>query len=183
MKFVKVMFEKTSGANSSFKYELNKINECNNWNPLAKSGKDFGGFNYATEDCILRWLHRGNTIYDVEIPADAEVVKLQGATTVYRANKIIIKNPRKVNDDMAYQFYKISNIPEKSYYKALAVVCIMGYKKTAYAILNDKVNKNNINQVIDEWNNFIDHGGKSDRRNINKLVYEIENTLKNIKMC
>ena len=52
-----------------------------------------------------------------------------------------------------------------------------------YTILNDKVNKNNINQVIDEWNDFIDHGGKSDRKNINKLVYEIEKTLKNIKMC
>lgn len=97
-------------------------------------------------------------------------MKLQGATIVYRTNKIIIKNPRKVTDDMAYQFYKISNIPEKSYYKALAA-----------AILNDKVNKNNINQVIDEWNDFIDHGGKSDRKNINKLVYEIENILKILK--
>lgn len=29
-----------------------------------------------------------------------------------------------------------------------------------YAILNDKVNKNNINQVIDEWNDLIDHGEK-----------------------
>lgn len=29
-----------------------------------------------------------------------------------------------------------------------------------YAILKDKVNKNNINQVIDEWNDFIDHGEK-----------------------
>ena len=36
-----------------------------------------------------------------------------------------------------------------------------------YAILNDKVNKNNINQVIDEWNDFIDHGEKSCRKNIN----------------
>lgn len=108
-------------------------------------------------------------------------MKLQGATIVYRTNKIIIKNPRKVTDDMAYQFYKISNIPEKSYYKALAAVCVMGYKKTAYAILNDNVNKNNINQVIDEWNDFIVHGAKSDRKNINKLVYEIENTLKILK--
>ena len=58
----------------------------------------------------------------------------------------------------------------------------MGYKKITYSILNNKVNKNNINQVIDEWNDFINHGGKSDRKNINKLVYEIENTLKNIKM-
>ena len=88
-KFVKVMYGTTSGAKSDFVYKLNEINIANNWNPKANNGKDFGGFNYCSEECILRWLHRGDTIYDVEIPDDAEVVKLQGATIVYRTNKII----------------------------------------------------------------------------------------------
>lgn len=59
-------------------------------NPTAENGKDFGGFNYCKEDSILRWLHRGDTIYDVEIP------------------------------------------------------------KTAHQILKDKVNKNNIDEVLSE---------------------------------
>ena len=180
-KFVKVMFGTTSGAKSDFKYKVNEVNISEHWNPTAEKGRDFGGFNYTTEDCILRWLHRGDTIYDVEIPDDAENIKLDGATTVYRANKIIINNPRKVDDDLALHFYKISKIPEKSYYKALGVVSIMNYQKTAYAILKDKVNKNNIDNVLEECNDFISHGDKNDRKDVNNLVNEVEKYLYEIK--
>ena len=180
MKFVKVINGTTSDA-GDFEYKVNEVNIANNWNPTSKCGKDFGGFNYATEDSILRWLHRGDTIYDVEIPDDAEVVKLQGATIVYRTNKIIVKNPRKVTDDMALYFYEISKIPQRSYYKALAAVSVMNYKKTAYAILKDKVNKNNINEVLEEWNDFIEHGNQEDRINVNDLIGIIENKLYELK--
>ena len=79
-------------------------------------------------------MHRVDTIYDVEIPEDAENVKLEGSTVIYRANKIIIKNLRKVDDELVLYFYQISKIPEKSYYKALGVVTIMNYEKTSYQI-------------------------------------------------
>lgn len=180
-KYVKVMFGTTSGAKSDFNYKINEVNVSNNWNPTAEKGRDFGGFNYTTKDCILRWLHRGDTIYDVEVPADAENIKLDGATTIYRTNKIIISNPRKVDDELAFHFYKISNIPEKSYYKALGVVSIMNYKNTAYAIIKEKVNKNNIDYVLEEWNDFISHGDKNDRKDLNGLVKEIEDYLYEIK--
>lgn len=180
-KYVKVMFGTTSGAKSDFKYKINEVNIANNWNPTAEKGRDFGGFNYCSEDCILRWLHRGDTIYDVTVPEDAENIRLDGATIIYRTNKIIINNPRKVDDDLALYFYKISKIPEKSYYKALGVVSIMNYRKTAYAILKDKVNKNNIDTVLEEWNDFISHDGKNDRKNVNSIVCEIEKYLYEIK--
>lgn len=157
------------------------MNISKNWNPKAKFGEDFGGFNYCDEKCILRWLHRGDIIYDVEIPEGAENIKIDGATTIYRTNKIIIKNPRKVDDDLAFHFYEISKIPERSYYKALAVVSIMNYEKTAKAILKDKVNKDNIDIVLEEWNDFIKHGGKDNRRDMNNLVIEIDNELNKIK--
>lgn len=180
-KFVKVMFGTTSGAKSDFNYKLNEINIANNWNPKATNGKDFGGFNYCSEECILRWLHRGDTIYDIEIPNDAENIKLDGATTIFRTNKIIISNPRKVNDELALHFYKISKIPEKSYYKALGAVSIMNYKQTAYAIIKDKINKDNIDEVLEEWNDFISHGVKNDRKNLNGLVKEVNDYLYEIK--
>lgn len=179
-KYVRVMDGITSNA-GGFEYKLNEVNIANNWNPTASSGKEFGGFNYTTEDCILRWLHRGNTIYDVEIPEDAETIKLEGATTIYRTNKIIVSNPRPINDEIALHFYKISNIPEKSYYKALGVVAIMDYKKTALAILHDKINKNNIDEALEEWNNFITHDNKGDRKDINNTVKKIETSLIKIK--
>lgn len=143
--------------------------------------KRFGGFNYCDEKCILRWLHRGDTIYDVEVPKDAENIKLDGATTIYRTNKIIVKNPRKVDDDLALHFYEISEIPEKSYYKALGAVAVMNYKKTALKILKDKVNKKNINEVLEEWNEFIDHDGKNDRKDSNETVKLVERMLLEIK--
>ena len=180
-KYVKVMYGTISGARSDLKYKLNEVNISEHWNPNGEKGRDFGGFNYTTEDCILRWLHRGDTIYDVEIPEDAENIRLEGATTIYRTNKIIISNPRKVDDELALHFYKISKIPEKSYYKALGVVSIMNYKKTAYAILRDKVNKNNIDEVLVEWNDFISHGNKEDRKGVNNLASEIERYLYEIK--
>ena len=179
-KYVRVMDGDVSNASGKH-LKIGEVNIADEWNPEASKGRDFGGFNYTTEDCILRWLHRGNTIYDVEIPKDANNIKLDGATTIFRTDKIIISNPRKIDDELALHFYKISNIPEKSYYKALGVVSIMNYKKTAYAILKDKVNKNNIDVVLDEWNDFISHGNKNDRKDLNGLVKEIDELLNEIK--
>ena len=180
-KYVKVMYGDSSGANALVKYKINEVNISDNWNPLATNPKEFGGFNYCDEKCILRWLHRGDTIYDVEVPKDAENIKLDGATTIYRTNKIIVKNPRKVDDDLALHFYEISEIPEKSYYKALGAVAVMNYKKTALKILKDKVNKKNINEVLEEWNEFIDHDGKNDRKDSNETVKLVERMLLEIK--
>ena len=169
------------GAN--YEYKIGEVNVANTWNHKAERGRDFGGFNYTTEDCILRWLHRGDTLYDVEIPKDAENIKLEGATTIYRCNKIILTNPRKVTDEMAMEFYKKSNIPEKSYYKALGAVALMNYKNTALAILRDKVNKNNIDIVLEEWNDFIQNGGDGNRINKNETIGLIDRSLNDIKNC
>lgn len=181
MKFVKVMFDTTSGADNNFTYKIDEVNVASNWNPKADNPRDMGGFNYTTEDSILRWLHRGDTIYDVEVPSDAEIIKLEGATTIYRSNKIILSNPRKVNDDMALHFYEISKIPEKSYYKALGVVSIMGYKETADKLIRDKVNENNIDEVLEEWNDFIFRNDKNNRKELTGLVKEVDEILNEIK--
>ncbi len=177
-KYLKVMFD-NKGVN--YEYKIGEVNIANNWNPNAKTGKEFGGFNYANEECILRWLHRGNIIYDVEIPVDTEVVELEGATTIYRSNKIIVKNPRKVTDEMALEFYKKSKIPSKSYFKALGAVSLMNYQKTALAILKDKVNENNIDEALSEWNDFMNHGGDGIRIDSNDTIVMIEECLHEIK--
>lgn len=177
-KYVKVVDGLNSNA-GNYRYKLNEVNIANNWNPKSQKGKDFGGFNYADEECILRWLHRGNVIYDVELPKDALVVEVEGATKIYRSNKIIIKNPRKIDDDLALYYYKISKMPEKAYYASLGVVSIMNYKKTAYKILETRVNKNNINDVLEEWNYFIN---KKNRKNSNELVKEIDKYLNELKL-
>ncbi len=178
MKYLKVMFD-NKGAN--YEYKIDEVNVANVWNPNAKSGKEFGGFNFSVPDKIVRWLHRGDTLYDVIIPDDAEVIDVVESATphgVFRTNKIILTNPRKMTDDMALEFYKISTIPEVAYYRTLPVVTIMGYEKTANQILKDKINKSNIDEVLEEWKEFM---GKNNRRNTNKLVDDIENKLYEIK--
>ena len=57
-----------------FEYKLDEVNIASNWNPSSKEPDKMGGFNFGTKDKILRWLHRGDTIYDVIIPDDAEVI-------------------------------------------------------------------------------------------------------------
>ena len=63
-----------------------------------------GGFNFGSEDKILRWLHRGDTLYDVIIPEDAQVVLCNEEKGVWRANKIIVTNPRKITDEFIKEF-------------------------------------------------------------------------------
>lgn len=180
-KYVKVMFGIKSGAKSDLEYKVNEVNVANNWNPNSKDSKEFGGFNYASEDSILRWLHRGNIIYDIEVPKDAEVIKLERATTIYRTNKIIISNPREVDDDLALHFYEISKLSEKAYFQSIAVVSIMGYKKTAMKIIRDKVNSENIDKALEEWDNFIFRDEKENKECLTGVVKEIDEMLNEIK--
>lgn len=158
MKYLKVMFGTTSGADKNLEYKLGEVNISNNWNSKANDPKDMGGFNFSTEDKILRWLIRGDTLYDVEVPEDAEVVEVESISAphgVFRSNKIILSNPRKVDDKVAMDLYNKSNLPEKSYYKSLAGLAIMGYINTAKKLIDDRINKNNIELVFEEINDFI----------------------------
>ena len=114
----------------------------------------------------------------IRIVDGSEIVEIEGATIIYRANKIIISNPRPVTDEIALEFYKKSDISEIAYYKALGSVAIMNYKETALAIFKDKVNKDNIDIVLNEWNNFID---RPDRKDCNETVKMIEKLLNKLK--
>lgn len=184
-KYLKVMFENSSGANSNIKYTLDEVNVTNNWHPLANSPEEMGGFNFSTEDKILRWLIRGDTIYDVEIPEDAEVIDCPSKSAphgVFRSNKIILHNPREVTDDMALLLYKKSTLPELSYYKSLAGCAIRGYKNTCLEIIKDKVNKNNIDLVLEEIADFVTPYENTKNESDNLEVYnEIMKILDDIK--
>ena len=120
-KYVRVMDGLKSNA-GGFEYKLDEVNVADNWNSSEQDPEKMGGFNFSTEEKILRWLVRGDTIYDVEIPEDAEVVdcvNIAAPHGVFRSNKIILKNPRIITDDMAMDFYLKSKLPEKSYLSSI----------------------------------------------------------------
>lgn len=154
-KYLKVMFG-NKGVN--YEYKVDEVNIADKWNPNTNDPKEMGGFNFSTEDKILRWLVRGDTLYDVIIPDDAEVIDCPSESAphgVYRSNKIILTNPRPMTDEIAMEFYLKSDLPEKSYYKSLAGAAVRGYRKTSFKILKDKVNKDNIDLVLKEVDDFI----------------------------
>lgn len=65
----------TKSHAGGFEYKIDEVNEADNQNPEASNPEKFGGFNFSTEDKILRWILRGDTIYDVEILNDAEIIE------------------------------------------------------------------------------------------------------------
>lgn len=184
-KYLKVMFGNTSGA-SSFQYKIGEINVSTNWNPTASNPKEMGGFNFSTEDKILRWLVRGDTIYDVSISKNAEVIDCESASAphgVFRSNKIILHNPRKVTDELAKELYLKSNLPELSYYKALAGLAIRGYINTCKKLIEDRIRKDNIDLVLAEIEDFINPENSTMCGDIDtlKLVLDILEQIKSSK--
>lgn len=182
-KYVKVMFGNESHYNrGTFKYKIDEVNIADNWNPSDLNNP--GGFNFSTEDKIARWLVRGDTIYDVIIPDDATVIEIDSKSSphgVFRTNKIILKNPRKVTDELALELFLNSNLPEKSYYKTLAGYAVRGYEKASKEMIKQKVNKDNIDLVLEEFNDF--SRTSDDKKNVSKYkVYqEILDILLNIQ--
>ncbi len=184
-KYLKVMFGNTSGADKALKYKLNAVNVAKKWNPKANNPEDMGGFNFSVEDKILRWLVRGDTLYDVTIPEDADIIDVESKSAphgVFRSNKIMLSNQRKITDDIAMDLYLKSDLPEKSYYKALIGCAVRGYKNTCFKIIKDKINKNNIDIVLSEANDFIEPYKKDDNsKNKNEVLDEVLECLNEIK--
>lgn len=185
-KYCKVLFGSVSGADSDVNYKIGEINEATNWNPNATNARDMGGFNFSNEENIFRWLVRGDTIYDVEIPEGADVLSLDSPSTpggVFRTNKIILTNPRVVTDELAMELYNKSFFPEKTYYKALAGAAIRGHYNTCLQIIKDKVNKENIDLVLSEVFDFVKPENSNGCGNVEcykqvmRLLFEIKNDL------
>ncbi len=120
----------------------------------ATKQAEMGGFHISTYDYIFRWLIRGDTLCEVKIPEDSKIYKTISANGIYISEKIILTNPKKINDDFAMELYKSSNLPEISYFKAMTACAICGYINTALKVCEDKVNAQNVNTAISEFEDF-----------------------------
>lgn len=182
-KYVRVMFGNKSGANG-FEFKQNEVNIAEYWNPKETEPDKMGGFNFSVDNKILRYLVRGDTICDVTIPNDAEIIDCPSESCphgIFRANKIIISNLRPMTDEIAYDFYKKADLPEKSFYKSMAGCAVRGYKNTTFQIIKDKVNKDNINLVIEEFEDFVKPGFYWDKKSDEEFVNEVRKYLEHIK--
>lgn len=152
-KYVKVMDGVKSNA-GGFKYKIDEVNIANLWSPSATEPDEMGGFNFGTENKILRWLHRGDTIYDVDIPDDTELVLCNESKGVYRANKIIVSNPRKITDQLVLDLYNKTTLSNKILAECLVTLIWKDRINISEYIINDRVNEKNVDEFYSEFMNY-----------------------------
>lgn len=163
MKYVRVMDKDTSNM-SGKKFKIGEVNECDNWDPNATTLDTIKGINFSTEESILRWIRRGDTLYEVELPLDAEVIKCPGTFTpngLFRTNKIIVKNPIPLTQEVVLDLYNKMDLPDRTIPDVLALLAIRGFTIAADKLIEDKVNKDNIDEFINyyiEFENDINDG-------------------------
>ena len=176
--YIKLMDGSKSNA-GGFEYKIGEVNIANNWNPSTFDPALIGEFNFSTDEKILRWIHRGDTVYDVKIPEDAEVIDCPSKNCphgVLRTNKIILNNPKKVTEEMVIDYYEKSDLPGNTYYQCIVVMLYRNYINVAKRIINDKVNKDNIEICIKEFEEMI-----SDKHDGNKPIFNYDDLWKEAK--
>ena len=159
-KYVRVMDGLKSNA-SGQELKLDEVNTAEHWNPNEQDPEKMGGFNFSTEDKILRYIFRGDTIYDVLIPDDAEVIVVDEEKGIYRSNKIIVTNPRTITEDMVIDIYKNSNLSKDRYFQCIYCLLFRKYINVSKLIINDLINKENIEDAIKEFEDFASSGNET----------------------
>ena len=112
-------------------------------------------FNFSTEDSILRWIRRGDTIYDVIIPDNAEVILCNEEKGIYRSNKIIVTNPRELTDEVIIDLYNKTTLSNKVLAQCLQVLLWKRRLEISKFIINDRVNKENVDEFIFEFEKHV----------------------------
>ncbi len=182
-KYYRVINDK--GYKDGKKFPINEIVVADNKIDFNTTDRTkIGGFNISTHEFIFRWLIRGNTLCEVEIPDGCKIYKTGSKNGIYVAEKIILRNPIKIDDDFAMKLYLDSKLPEESYYEAMTACSICGYINTALKVCEDKVNKNNVDIVISRLESYCKR--REDEKFINdpfeiSIVQKLRNKLMEIK--
>lgn len=162
--FVRVM-DKNISNESGLEFKIGEVTVARDWNPYAIERDEIKGINFSNEENILRWIRRGDTLYDVELPFDAEVKMVPGTFTpdgLFRANKVIVKNPRELTDDLCLELYKKSKMPDSTYPDVLAILAVKGFNKTCMQLIKDRVNSSNIDEFVEHYIEFVGDVGEDD---------------------
>lgn len=176
MKYVRVMDGLKSNA-SGFNYKLDEVNISEKWDTSTLEPEKMGGFNFGTEDKILRWLHRGDTIYDVIVPDDAEVIQCDEEKGIYRSNKIIVTNPRPITDELVLELYKKTTLSDKIIAQCLVTLLWKKRKEISKFIINDRINKDNIDDILNEFTSYAgeDNINSESGKEIYNMLIKIKN--------
>lgn len=177
MKYLKWAFGKDIAKVENKKFEIGKVMESDIWDPTNDDWDSRGGFNFTIEKCALRWMSRGDTLYEVEIPKDGELVKINSTKTpdgIYIANKIILTNPIPISNELLENFYNKSELPISTYFECIRILATRNYYDLALKIIKDKVNLNNIDEALEIYNKSLKPEQKLDIECYNKVKEILE---------
>lgn len=179
MKYVRVM-DGTVSNESGLNTPIDEVVISRDWDSNATVRDDIKGINFSTDESILRWIRRGDTIYDVVLPDDAEVKKVPGNFTpdgLFRTNKIILTNPQKLTQEVVLDLYNKMNLPDRTIPDVLALLAIRGFTKAADRLIEEKINNENIDEFTNNYIEFENdiHDG------IYGLYYEYKDKLLELK--
>ncbi len=177
MKYYKWVFKDNIAHRENQKFEVGKVITCDTWNPDDDDLYTRGGFYFTNEECALRWMSRGDTLYEVEIPSDGEIHEVQSDKTPggkLIANKIILKNPIPISNELLVDFYKKSKLPLTTYFETVGLLSSRGYYDLALQIIKDKTNMDNIDLALNEFNNSLKPWFEVDRDCYNKVKKVLE---------
>lgn len=179
MKYLKWVFGTNIANKDNEKFEIGKIITADTWDPYNDDWDKRGGFNFTNEECSLRWMSRGDTLYEVDLPSDAQLVEVKNDKTpggIFIANKIILKNPISISDDLLFDFYKKSKLPLSTYFECIGLLASRGYYDIALKIIKDKVNQENIDMAIDKFKRALKpwHEGHIDYDIYKKVMEDLE---------
>lgn len=156
MKYVRVM-DGTVSNESGLDTKINEVVVARDWDSNATERDDIKGINFSTDESILRWIRRGDTIYEVIIPEDAEVKKVPGNFTpngLFRTNKLILTNPKELTQDVIVDLYYKMNLPERTIHDVLALLAIRSFTKAADLLISERINSNNIEEYLNDYIEF-----------------------------
>ncbi len=147
----------------------------------ADDNSRMGGFCISTYNYCFRWLIRGDTLCEVIVPQDSKLYKTINDNDVYVCDKMILTNPKKIDDEFAMELYKVSTLNDVSYFRAMTACAICGYINTALKVCEDKVNKQNVNVAISEFESFCKRReeekyvkNSSEIENVKALYYKLK---------
>lgn len=141
----------------------------------ATESIEMGGFCVSTYNYAFRWLIRGDTLCEVKIPEDSKFYKTVSENDVYVCEKMILTNPKKIDDNFAMELYKISTLNEFSYFRAMTACAICGHINTALKVCEDRVNIQNVSIAISEFEAFCE-------RRKNEKYFEDMEAIENVKL-
>ena len=120
MKYFKWVFGTKISKKENENFEIGKVITANTWDSYNNDWDSRGGFNFTNEECALRWMSRGDTLYEVNVPNDGELIEVKNDKTpggIFIANKIVLRNPIPISEELLVDFYNKSKLPETTYFE------------------------------------------------------------------